>query len=60
MGRELDNISINCTMKWMKPGVLSILPKGTKIVPVTLNLNYKRNQNAKVQENNVRYIYMGN
>lgn len=41
MDPELDEVDENGTVNWLKPAELSIIPKGTKVINMTVGFNCK-------------------
>lgn len=57
--RELDKIGASGEMTGLKPAKLGLIPKGAKIVPLTITFNYKMAKDGTVEEHKSRSSVRG-
>lgn len=59
LNQELDKLDANGAIKWLQPADLGLIPKNTRIIPLTLSFNYKRDKAGDIEERKSRASLRG-
>lgn len=50
LNAELDNVDAKGKINWPRPAELNLIPKKSKLIPMTVTFNYKHNRDGSIED----------